>query len=142
MPWDQTTEHLHIAKELVPIIIAVVLWGHMWKGGRVIARCDNTAVVAVINSRSSRDSYFMQMLRCLFFIEAYHQFKLSAVQYPNVLADDLSRDKLAAFMVKANKCNSEPSPIPPSLLQWLLHPQMDWTSPNWMRLFSSFAQRV
>lgn len=43
--WDERTEHLHIAaKELLPIIIAAVIWGHMWKGERVVSRCDNMAV--------------------------------------------------------------------------------------------------
>ncbi len=94
LPWDQTTVHLNIAvKELVPIIIAAVLWGHMWKGGKVMSRCDNIAVASVINSGYSRDNHLMQMLRCLFFIEAHNQFKIPAIHIPgteNVLADDLS----------------------------------------------------
>lgn len=67
------------SKELIPIIVATVIWGHMWKGGNVIARCDNIAVVAVLNSRYSKDTHLMQMLRCLFFVEAHHQFKIEAV---------------------------------------------------------------
>lgn len=145
LAWNEGSEDLHIsAKELIPIIVAAVIWGHTWKGEKVIARCDNMAVVAVLNSRCSKDTHLSQMLRCLFFIEAHHQFELEATHIPgrhNDLADDLSRNNLAAFRCKVTNCDHDPSPIPPSLLQWLLHPQMDWTSPNWMELFNSFVQR-
>lgn len=146
LPWDNTTAHLNIAsKELVPIIIAAVLWGGKWRGGRLTAHCDNSAVVAVINSRSSKDPSIMQMLRCLFFIEAHHQFEVVSRHIPgaeNNLADDLSRNRLSSFRSKLPLCNPEPAVIPPSLLQWLLHPQMDWTSHSWMQQFNSFVQRV
>ena len=55
LQWDERTEGAHIAiKEIIPIIIAAVLWGHQWKGGRVLAHCDNTTVVAVINSATAK----------------------------------------------------------------------------------------
>ncbi len=145
LQWSERTAHLHIAaKELIPIVIAAVIWGTAWKGGRVVARCDNAAVVAVVNSRYSRDAHLMQMLRCLFFIEAHFQFQMEATHIPgteNILADDLSRGRQTSFRQKISSCDPEPSIVPPSLLQWLLHPQLDWTSPSWMELFNSFAQR-
>ena len=36
------------AKELVPIVIAAVLWGHGWSGKHVCFHCDNEAVVLMI----------------------------------------------------------------------------------------------
>ena len=127
-------------KEHLPIIIAAAIWGHPWGGQQVICRCDNAAVVAIINSRRSRERDLMQLLRCLFFIEAYFQFQLSAVYLPgeqNVQADDLSRNRLSAFHEKVPEASSLPSPIPPTLLQWLLHPHLDWTSATWIQLFTS-----
>ena len=73
-----------------------------------MAHCDNAAVVAVINSRYSRDDRLMQRLRCPFFVEARHQFQLTAVHVPGVendLADDLSRDNLVSFRVKSGGWN-------------------------------------
>ena len=129
LAWNSKTHPLQIAaKELIPIIIAAVVWGNAWKGGNVRARCDNAAVVAVINNRYSRDPHLMQMLRCLFFIEAYFQFKVSAAHLPgieNELADDLSRDQVSSFLKKSGTHNNDPTIIPSSLLQWLLHPNMD-----------------
>ena len=37
-------------KELLPILISMVIWGKCWAGRRVECRCDNMAVVAVVNS--------------------------------------------------------------------------------------------
>ena len=70
LAWDSSTQELHItAKEMIPIIIALVIWGAEWTKGRVIAQCDNEAVVTIINSRYSSDKYLMQMLRCLFLLK-------------------------------------------------------------------------
>ena len=80
----------------------------------------------------------------LFFIEAHYQFELEASHIPgphNDLADDLSRNNLASFQLKSSGSDLNPSPIPPSLLQLLLHPAMDWTSPTWMELFNSFVRK-
>ena len=94
LEWAPETRDWNIAaKELLPIVIAAVILGHLWRGRQVVARCDNAAVVAVLNSRYSKDKHMMHLLRCAFFAEAYRNFKLAAVHLPgtrNVLADDLS----------------------------------------------------
>jgi hypothetical protein len=144
--WNSSTASLNIAaKELIPIIVASAVWGLVWKGGRVLAHCDNAAVVEVVNRRSCRDPNLMQMLRCLFFFEAHYQFELSArhiAGIENGLADDLSRNNLASFRAKSTNWDHEPTFIPPPLLQGLLDPGLDWTSPTWMELFNSSVQRV
>ncbi len=100
---DQQTQDWHItAKELIPIVIAAVIWGEQLKGKRVLARCDNTAVVAVLNTRYAKDVVLMRILRCLFVVEAHFQFSLTSTHIPgvhNVLADDLSRNRLPSFQV-------------------------------------------
>ena len=104
LTWDERTSNVHIAiKELIPIMIAALVWGRLWTGGRVIAHCDNTAVVSVLNSRYSQDKMLLQTLRGLFFTEANFQFQPSAVHLPgthNGLADDLSRNHLSSFLRK------------------------------------------
>ena len=37
-------------KELLPIVIAAVIWGQSWLGHQVVSQCDNLAVVIIINS--------------------------------------------------------------------------------------------
>ena len=56
--WEQNYGTLHITvKEMVPIIISAITWGHNWKGGQIVAHCDNIAVVTAINNRSCKNSY-------------------------------------------------------------------------------------
>ena len=54
-------------KELLPIVLACASWGRQWKGGRLTVHCDNTAAMAVVNSRYSRVPEIMHLLCCLFF---------------------------------------------------------------------------
>ena len=54
--WTESWTAIHIAaKELVPIVVAVALWGHLWRGTRVCCYCDNIAVVFALNKGSARD---------------------------------------------------------------------------------------
>ena len=145
LQWDQQSIGRQIAvKELLPVIIAAAIWGHELAGKRVVSNCDNQAVVAVLNSRYSREKDLMQLLRCLFFLEAHFQFQLSAYHLPGILndcADDLSRNHLSSFQAKMPMADTYSSSIPPSLLQWLLHPDLSWTSPVWIQLFNSFVRK-
>ena len=43
-------------KELLPILFAVAIWGRHWSGRLVNCRCDNMAVVSVVNSGYYWDS--------------------------------------------------------------------------------------
>ena len=71
LPWNVDSCKLQIAvKELIPIIIGAVVWGPTWRGKNIRARCDNAAVVAIVNSRCSKEPLLMHMLGCLFFVEA------------------------------------------------------------------------
>ena len=49
IPWDDRSQHLPIAvKELIPIVVAGVIWGSAWFGHRVHCHCDNQAVIACL----------------------------------------------------------------------------------------------
>ena len=66
--WGNQAEQWHIApKELLPIVLAGLLWGKEWSGTMVQCHCDNMAVVEVVNSGYSKDKDMMHLLRCLFF---------------------------------------------------------------------------
>ena len=146
LQWDDQSQRFHITiKELVPIMVALFLWGPKWRGHKVMARCDNEAVVVILNKRYSKDPHLAHMLRTLFFVEAHFQLQLKAAHIPgshNTLADLLSRNQAARFRTIHPSADIFPSCVPLSLLQWLLDLKMDWTSEPWTQLFSTFVNRA
>ena len=93
----------------------MAIWGHQWSGKTVQARCDNAAVVEIVNSASSKD---MHLRRCLAFIVANYDISLIANHVAgsdNSLADALSRDN-ASFLLAIGTSYSLPNPNKPSRL--------------------------
>ena len=146
LQWDPTLSQKSIAaKELIPIVVACAVWGPTWEGQVVRCRSDNQTVVAVIQTRYSRDDDLMHLLRSLFFFEAVFGCQIIATYIPgahNSLADDLSRDKLCSFLSKVPGAETEPTPLPGELIHLLQAPHLDWTSESWTRLFSIILTKV
>lgn len=146
LKWDPVDNAHSIAfLELVPIIVAGMVWGKLWKGSYVCCRCDNQAVVAIIHSRYSRDDKLMHLLRCLFFVEAFFNFSFIAEHVPgqsNTLADALSRNYDISSLLQALSMDPHPSPVRPEIPRVLLHTQVDWLSQTWTTLFNSILSRV
>ena len=100
--WTERAQDWHIAsRELLPIVLAGMVWGSEWKGKRVCCHCDNLSVVEVLNNGYSRDATFlMHLLRFLFFISEHYQFLVDAVHISgkeNMQADALSRSLVSSF---------------------------------------------
>ena len=117
--WPECWSSVHITvKELVPIIIVVAcaLWGDLWRGATVLCRCDNAAVVSIVNSGSSKDALVMHLMRSLFFIVAVNGISLYAQHIPgkyNNAADALSRNHISLFHQQVPSAAALPTPIPP-----------------------------
>ena len=144
--WSARAQPLPIAvKELLPVIVAVAVWGPRWGQSRIRCHCDNQSVVHDIRSRTSRHPHMMHLLRCLVFLEARYQIELICVHIPGVLndlADDLSQDRLSAFLRKVPKANCHPTPVPQQLIDLLMEPSSSWLSPTWTNLFGTTASRA
>ena len=96
-------------KELLPIVMACIVWGKAWRRKKVLAHCDNQAVVEVDNSGYSKDA---QLLCSLFFITAYLEIALEAVHIPghrNTGADAISWDNHSSSLTGA-RGTSLPNP--------------------------------
>ncbi len=131
--------------ELKEYIRHEAMWGGRWKGCSVRCLCDNQGAVHVLRTRTCRDPTLMHLLRCLFFLEAYQGFRLSAVHVAgeqNGLADDLSRNRLPSFLRKAPWAEKSPDRIHPSLPPLLLNLGQDWTSVAWMQRFRDIVTRA
>ena len=146
LQWDSGTASKSIAYlELVPILIAGLIWGRQWSGSYVRCRCDNQSVVDILHSRYSRDDDLMHLLRSLFFIEAAMGFNLLPVHISGVhndLADHLSRNCLSLFKQKAPAMDPRPTPIPREISTLLFTSKVDWLSKTWTSLFNSILSKV
>jgi hypothetical protein len=133
--WSEQWASVNIAtKELVPIVIAVAIWGSHWASSHVRIRCDNMAVVDILKARSSRDPGVMHLLRCLHFFAAKHDLRLSASHIAgvdNTLADALSRNNLPLFFLSCPKAHAHPTPVPSTLWSLVVEQQPDWLSHDW-----------
>ena len=87
-------------KELLPIVLAAVIWGPQWAGRHVLFHIKNLAVVQVVRNLNATDPLLCNFLRCLYFYSAHYQFMFTAAHIPgvkNVAADALSRSNLHLF---------------------------------------------
>ena len=144
--WSEGWKEFHITvKELLPIVVGVALWGAQWSGKAVRCLCDNAAVVAVVNSGSSKCENVMHLLRSLFFFTASYDVVLVAQHIPGVengAADALSRGNLPSFHAQEPAAQQTTSPIPQELLEALVHQRPDWTSQNWTALLVNCSQKA
>ncbi|KAG9278494.1 hypothetical protein AMEX_G6374 [Astyanax mexicanus] len=103
-------------RELYPIVVAALLWGHEWTRRVIFMHSDNLAVVHAINKGRSNSLPLMPFLRRLTWHSITHQFILKAVFIPgssNPIADSLSRFHFQKFRTLAPHSDSHPTPVPP-----------------------------
>ncbi len=114
--WPQIWKGVHITvKELLPIVVACAIWGHLWRGKTVHCLCDNVAIVAIIRSGTSKHPRAMHLMRCLFFFTASYQVYLVPKHLPGKLnraVDSLSRGNLPSFFQQVPAARHHPTQIP------------------------------
>ena len=136
--WSRDWHPVHItAKELVPIVLAAILWGNKWQGQAVIFQCDNQAVIHCIKAHTSKNPVAMKLLRCLFMLAATHDFYPLATHIAGIdngPAEALSRDMLSTFHHQVPLANPQATEIPHKVTALFQQPAMDWTSPSWRRV--------
>lgn len=129
-------------KKLLPIAIAVAIWGEAWRSGNIVYYCDNTVTgaVAAANSGDSRVPRIMHLLWCLFFISARFNLSVEAVHIPgavNTIADAISRNNLPLLFTQIPAAVSARRAIPRPLLKLFLDDYLDWISESWRSRFAS-----
>ncbi len=141
LEWPEVWQEVHITvKELLPVVLAVAIWGHKWKGKTVRCRCDNAAVVAIVNSGSSKDEKAMHLMRSAFFFLARYDIRVWAEHIPGVenrSADALSRNDSDSFLLQNPGAHPQPVVLPPELVQALVLRRPDWTSVSWTELLKA-----
>ena len=133
------SQHITI-KEMLPVVLAMAIWGAQWQNRSILCHCDNEAAVHIFNSGTSKDPHAMALLRCLHFITAKFNLIISAAHLPgsqNLLADALSRNNLNLFFANHPQASPCPALIPSPLIDLLILTKPDWISSTWNSMFSA-----
>ena len=100
--WHEQVRGANIAiLELYPIVLAVELWGTKMSDSRIVFLSDNTAVVSILNSHTTKEPLLLCLLRRLVLLSLRLNFVFSGRHIPghkNVAADLLSRGQMRAFL--------------------------------------------
>ena len=112
-------------KELFPVVVAARIWGPQWSRSHVLFRCDNEAVVHILNSRTSKVPSLVHLLRHLLASGARFNFSFALHHVPgvsNCIADALSCSHWQEFRQLASEAQLLPVPVPRQLLEELTVP--------------------
>ena len=108
-------------KELLPIVLAVRLWGNIMSNSRMLFFSDNQSVVHIINSQSSKDPMLMQLIRELVVATMSSNIEFRAKHIPgkyNVIPDLLSRFQEDRALGAAHWLQQEPDAVKQEWLPW------------------------
>ena len=102
LQWPQSWLSINIAiKELIPLVLAMAVWGSCWQGHCILFRSDNMAADSALSSWSACDLHRSHLLHCLFFWEGQYSWEHSAEHIAgkiNTAADTISRNNLHIFV--------------------------------------------
>ena len=70
--------------ELYPIVVAAVLWGHLWTSKRILFLCDNEATVYIVNKGRSKCLFIKRLMRMLIWGACKKKFCLRSEHVPGV----------------------------------------------------------
>ena len=132
-------------KELLPIVVATAVWGHLWRGKTVLFHCDNMAVVATLRSGSCREPQAMHLRQCLAFMEATGEFVLLAEHVrgvDNVAADELSRGRLTSARIAMQVSDGEQQVVPDRVLELMVTGSESWSDQQWLDLQRCTSERA
>ena len=61
--WSKAWEEKNIAtKELLPNVLAMTVWGDRWRHKCVLVKCDNMAVVQIVNRQNCREPGLLHLM--------------------------------------------------------------------------------
>ena len=116
VPWPPSFHHHSINyKELFAVVCAVQCWAHLWRNKQILICTDNETICKIWQSRSSKNSDLMRLIRHMFFKAASLNCNILFKHIPghtNSQADQLSRLQIHKFMSETPHMDPSPT-IPP-----------------------------
>jgi hypothetical protein len=109
----QSTSDIAV-KELAALVLTVLVWGIERSGSRLVMGCDNQAVIAILNSGSSKNPVLMSLMR-FFVLECLRlNVSISPIYVrseDNTGPDLLSRMKVAEYLRFDTSADQVPTPV-------------------------------
>ena len=108
--------------ELLPIVLALEVWGCMLANQVIIFHTDNEALVSILNKQRAKEPLVMLLVRSFVLNQLRHNVYIKAVHVPgflNIHADALSRLQVQRFRdlnPEANPCPTQLPRLPDSLI--------------------------
>ena len=105
--------------EMVPVLLAVFLWGRRLSNCKIQLYIDNEALVAVLNKQSAKSKRLMQLIRpfILLAMEYGIIFKATHIStHVNAIADAISRKQFVRFRNLAPEADEKPQAMPEPFL--------------------------
>lgn len=97
--------------ELIPIVLAAILWGDSWSGKCILFHTDSMAAHFSAQSLLPSDPHLSSLIRELAIISVEKDFQFQTKHLPgklNILADLLSRDRHTEFFLEHPSANRLP----------------------------------
>ena len=101
--------------EMVPLLLAMTLWGEMVAKKKILFHIDNEALVSVINRQTAKSKRLMILVRKFVLLCMKLEVVFKAVHISskcNKIADALSRMQWERFRREAPAARIDPDPIP------------------------------
>ena len=106
-----------MAKELIPIVLSIAVWGPYLKETSILLQSDNLSLVTANNKDSCRDAVVMYLLRCMWIFVAYFDIETVAKHYPGT-----------DMFLSCTVLSYLPTPLPFSILHMISPKELDWLS--------------
>lgn len=101
--------------ELIPIALAIFLWGHEFQNKKVLFYSDNAAIVSILNSKTSKSESVLSLLRFVVYCSLKMNIEIKALHIfskENKLADLISRGQVEQFKKLVPYADPYPCPVP------------------------------
>ena len=126
-PWPESWCLEEIMKditflEMVPVVLALFLWGEQLSYKNVVLHIDNEALVYVINKQTSKSKRLMQLVRQFVLLTMKNGIVFKAFHIStslNCIADSISRKQWDRFRKLAPDAKQTPKLIPESFLSMI-----------------------
>ena len=113
---------MYVFLEMIPVFLAIEVWGLQLRNKKVVFNVDNIALVSVINKQTTKSKRLMELVRhfVLGLMKNNVVFKAKHISsVDNKIADSISRKEWQRFKELVPTARSFPEKLPQELVSWI-----------------------